>query len=114
MLFRKKKGMIDVRELASQGKIVPMGTRTLESDANSDGFVEMGSSAKATPSQTQSTPSTMNFFNTSTPSTTPEVSNSNLAERITALSSKMTKIEQRLEVIEKKLGIGDSSPPLMW
>ena len=50
----------------------------------------------------------MNFFDS------PPVENTNLVERITALSKTISKVEQRLEVIEKKLGVGDSSPSAMW
>jgi hypothetical protein len=110
MLFRKKRGMIDVGELAKQGKITPLGSKTLESDANKEGFVELGNSTSTSAPTTAS--NTMNFFDTQTPSTVPN--NSGLVDRITALSQKISKMDQRLEVIEKKLGIGDSAPPVMW
>jgi hypothetical protein len=110
MIFRKKRGMIDVRELARQGKVAPVGTKTIENQSNNDGFVEMGSQSN-TQSVSTTTPSTMNFFNTPTPTTQ---ANNNLVERITAISKAVSKMEQRLEVIEKKLGVGDSAPPVMW
>ncbi|MBT7706044.1 hypothetical protein HN747_01215 [archaeon] len=110
MIFRKKRGMIDVRELARQGKIVPMGRKTVGGDANKDGFVELGK----TNAEASATPATgsMNFFDT--PIANEPVNNSGLTERITGISKKVSKIEQRLELIEKKLGLGDSSPPMMW
>jgi len=110
MIFRKKKGMIDVGELARQGKITPMAGKTIQEDANKDGFVELGGTnptAKEEPST-----NTMNFFNT--PISSEPTNNSGLTERITGISKKVSKIEQRLELIEKKLGLGDSSPPMMW
>jgi len=114
MLFRKKRGMIDVRELSRQGRIVPMGTKTIEGQSDREGFVELGSMSSGTPVVNPTTPATsitMNFFDNPTPS--PQT-NTNLIERITAISKKVSKIEQRLEVIERKLGVGDSSPPVMW
>jgi hypothetical protein len=107
MLFRKKRGMIDVRELAKQGRIIPIGSKTLESDANKEGFVELGSTTQTSTPES----STMNFFDTPTQS---QPSNTNLIERITALSQKISKMEQRLDVVERKLGVGDSAPPVMW
>jgi hypothetical protein len=111
MLFRKKKGMIDVGELARQGKISPIGTKTLESDANRDGFVELG---KKEDSASSTSASTMNFFDAPSSVASTPVDSSGLVQRITALSQKISKMEQRMEVIEKKLGIGDSAPPVMW
>jgi hypothetical protein len=110
MIFRKKRGMIDVRELAKQGKITPMGRKTIEGDANNEGFVELGKTS--TESSPTPAASSMNFFNT--PTASEPVNNSGLAERITGISKTVSKIEQRLELIEKKLGLGDSSPPMMW
>jgi hypothetical protein len=107
MLFKKKRGMIDVRELAKQGRIIPIGSKTLESDANQEGFVGLGEKEQA-PSPAAGT---MNFFDTAA-TTTP--SNTNLIERITALSQKISKMEQRLDVVERKLGVGDAAPPVMW
>ncbi len=122
MFKRKKGGMIDVRELAKQGKITPIGTKTLEGQSNNEGFVELGGTPSVatvtTPAATTTTSSTvgtstMNFFDTPTPAPSANA-NTNLIERITAISKKVSKIEQRLEVIERKLGVGDSAPPAMW
>ena len=107
MIFKKKRGMIDVRELAKQGRIIPIGSKTLESDANQEGFVELGEKEQAS----SPTAGTMNFFDTPTPT---QPANTNLIERITALSQKISRMEQRLDVVERKLGVGDSAPPVMW
>ena len=103
MIFRKRDKMIDVGEMVRQGKITPRKSSEVVETDNS-GFVNVGSS-----SDTKSvSSSTMNFFDSA------PVDNTNLAERITALSKTISKVEQRLEVIEKKLGVGESSPPAMW
>ena len=103
MIFRKKDKMIDIGEMVKQGKITPIrGNGAIKTD--SSGFVNVGGSS----SGSSVPPSTMNFFDS------PPVENTNLVERITALSKTISKVEQRLEVIEKKLGVGDSSPSAMW
>jgi hypothetical protein len=121
MLFRKKKRMIDVRELQRRG-VVRIPKRDIVVPTNRDGFVEFG--AKATPtssSPTSSTPtsnSELFGFMDTTSSEPSNFSNSTdgydkreVDKKITNLDNKIYKLENRIEVLEKKLDINSSPSP---
>ena len=105
MIFRKKDKMIDIGEMVKQGKLTPARRESVSANTNNSEFINVKNNSSET---NQPQVGTMNFLNS------PPVENTNLVERITALSKNISKIEQRLEVIEKKLGVGESSPPAMW
>lgn len=110
MFWRKKKRMIDVRELQKQG-VAGIPQNTGEVVTNPEGFVEMGSSQPTTPS-TQAPGSGGNFFNfmdnpaSSSPS--PVSSDSDLRKisaQLSDLDNKIYKLEQRIELLERKAGV---------
>lgn len=122
MIFRKKKRMIDVRELQRRGVVrIPKQNLVIPTDSN--GFVELGASSKTTtPEQSTDSSATSNstFFNfmessPSTPSTTEtfntESDGYNKREvdtKIVELDNKIYKLEQRVELLEKKLSVNQS------
>jgi len=114
MLFKKKKRMIDVRELQKRG-VVRIPKKDIVVPTNRDGFVEFGTSSKSTP-QTQSTNSELFGF-IDTPSTNQQ-STIESSSRITDLDNKIYKLEQRIELLEKKLDINKPTEsnlgPMGW
>ncbi|MCH7850140.1 MAG: hypothetical protein IH845_00675 [Nanoarchaeota archaeon] len=125
MIFKKRKGMIDLRELQKRG-VVRIPRRDIIIPTNSDGFVELKGTTKNNPSTSENStkPSSNNFFNflESSPtepamdSFTPESSNNfsnqidgydkrEVDEKIVNLDNKIYKLEQRLELVERKLDI---------
>jgi len=114
MLFRKKKRMIDVRELQRRG-VVRIPKQDVVVPTDRDGFVEFGNRTKQTNTETSSSPSSNSEFfgfmdSTSSTSSTPTAStNKDESERITALDNKIYKLENRIELLEKKLDISQSS-----
>ena len=118
MIFRKKKRMIDVRELQRRG-VVRIPKQNIVIPTDSSGFVELGATSKpTTPAPpTESPSSKSDFFNfmgntSSTPSTTEtfgtESDGYNKREvdtKITELDNKIYKLEQRTELLEKKLDV---------
>lgn len=101
MLFGKKKDMIDVRELQRRG-VVRIPKQDVVVPTNRDGFVEMGSAGNKANTKTQSSSNTEFFGFMDQKSSTPGRDES---ERITALDNKIYKLEQRIELLEKKLDI---------
>ena len=121
MLFRKKKRMIDVRELQRRG-VVRIPKRDIVVPTNRDGFVEFGSKATPTPSNSTSSAPTSNselfgFMDTTSSapsnfsSSTDGYDKREVDEKITTLDNKVYKLENRIEVLEKKLDINSSPSP---
>ena len=109
MIFRKKKRMIDVRELQRRGVVrIPKQDVVIPTDR--DGFVEFGSGLKSTNPQTTSPSSNTEFFGFMN-STSPASTNRAESERISELDNKIYKLENRIELLEKKLDINQSSEP---
>ena len=109
MIFGKKKKMIDVRELQRRG-VVRIPRKDIVVPTNRDGFVEFGTNAKPKPQS--STSSNTEFFGfMDTTDNGPQVTSQSRAEsqRITNLDNKIYKLEQRIELLEKKLDINSSS-----
>ena len=119
MIFGKKRKMIDVRELQRRG-VVRIPKKDIVVPTNREGFVEFGANAQPITPQTDSTetsrPSVMDFLGTSPATTTPPedpaVSENGMeSERITELDNKIYKLEQRIELLERKLDINPQSEP---
>jgi len=115
MIFKKKKGMIDVRELQRRG-VVRLPKKDLVIPTNNDGFVELGSSSQP---QTDSSTSSSNtdffgFTDSSSDSTdsfstqTDGYDKKEVDVKITDLDNKIYKLEQRIELLERKLDISSS------
>ena len=116
MLFRKKRDMIDVRELQRRG-VVRIPKQDIVVPTNRDGFIEMGSggSPTNTDAPTTNTPTTntelFGFMDqTSSPAGT-SITGRDESERITALDNKIYKLENRIELLEKKLEVNQPSEP---
>ena len=114
MLFRKKKRMIDVRELQRRG-VVRIPKQDVVVPTDRDGFVEFGSTSKPINTETSSpTPSSntelFGFMDSSSSTSTPVTSTGrDDSERVTELDNKIYKLEQRIELLEKKLDINQPS-----
>lgn len=130
MFFQKRKEMVDIRDLPR--KNAAFGKSFVPKDGL--GFVDLTKKrvlpseirrqkmglASSTPAPSSST-STFSFFDTPTPSASPSfapVSSSSsdtdemlrkISMQISDLDSKIYKIEQRVELLERKAGITDSS-----
>jgi hypothetical protein len=137
MFFKKKKRMIDLRELQRRGVVVraPQNRNIVPTD--SDGFVELGSgdsgssvansivsgsdsSSTSSGSTGSSSSSFFGFMGDSDSSgtgassslssdTTPSEDLRKISAQLGDLDNKIYKIEQRIELLERKAGVGDSS-----
>ena len=118
MLFKKKKRMIDVRELQKRG-VVRIPKKDIVVPTNRDGFVEFGANGKSTP-QTPSTNSELfGFANMASSSSSPDGYTKREADAKTVgLDNKIYKLEQRIELLEKKLDISKPAEsnlgPMGW
>jgi hypothetical protein len=113
MLFVKKKKMIDVRELQRRG-VVRIPKQDIVVPTDREGFVEFGSNAQSiqttqTSEETSPTPNVMDFLGSSSAAAVPSSSNHAESERITELDNKIYKLEQRIELLEKKLDVNQPS-----
>ena len=122
MFWKRKKKMIDICELQRRGAMhIPRND--IEIPTNKEGFVELGksSSTPAIPPSTTSSESAGNFLNfmdnssslsqnSSTPAfTDTQTPSSNLRKistQISDLDNKIYKLEQRIELLERKFDIG--------
>jgi hypothetical protein len=114
MIFRKKRGMIDVRELQKRGVVViPKEEIVIPTDK--EGFVDLRQESKPASVKTERSPtSTASFFgfgsnsSESTPSFSSQSDGYNRREvdtKITDLDNKIYKLEQRIELLERKVGV---------
>ena len=115
MLFRKKKRMIDVRELQRRG-VVRIPKQDVVVPTDREGFVEFGSTSKPINTETSSpTPSSntefFGFMDSSPTSTPPTTTDREESERVTELDNKIYKLENRIELLEKKLDVNQPSEP---
>ncbi len=110
-MFKKKKGMIDVRELQRRGIVKAPKKEEPEIPTNREGFVEIeGSSKPAYPTffknQSESSVKSNSF------STEKEgYSKREVDTKITELDNKIYKLEQRIELLERKNGVNQSNFP---
>lgn len=126
MFFKKKRRMIDVRELQKRG-VVRIPKDDIVIPTNQDGFVELGNDKKLNqnPQSSSTSPSSntefFGFMDSSADSTSPDSTPSEFStesdgynkrevdEKITDLDNKIYKLENRIELLEKKLNINQSS-----
>jgi hypothetical protein len=119
MFFRKKKRMIDVRELQKRGVVrIPKNDVVVPTDQ--DGFIEFGEKSKTASTETTPTASSnselFGFMDTASPSAPATSTDRGDSERMTELDNKIYKLENRIELLEKKLDISqpeDSSVGVM-
>lgn len=108
MFFKKKKDMVDIRELQKRG-VVRIPKKNEVVPTNKDGYVEFGSSKSDSSLKEGGNKeffgysSKANFSNEKDGYNKKEVD-----EMIIKLDNKIYKLEQRLEVIERKVGVGNS------
>jgi hypothetical protein len=109
MFFKKKKRMIDVRELQKRGVVrIPKQDTIIPTD--NEGFIEFGKKSETASVGTTSVPaassnSELFGFMDTTSSPTSTSTNREESERITQLDNKIYKLENRIELLEKKLDI---------
>ncbi len=103
MIF-KKKGMIDVGELQRQGKITPVNHEVnVQSDKN--GFVDMKSANN----------NTRFYGNTEDKNSEGTYNKREVDEKMQKLDSLIYKLEQRIELLERKVGIDNNpTPSINW
>ena len=120
MLFRKKKRMIDVRELQKRGVVrIPKNDVVVPTDQ--DGFIEFGEKSGTTSTETSPPAASSNselfgFMDTASPATPATSTGRDDSERMTELDNKIYKLENRIELLEKKLDVSqpeDSSVGVM-
>ena len=112
MLFKKRKRMIDVRELQRRGVVrIPKEDVMIPTDSN--GFVEIGSPKSSTTQSQGSGSSNADFFgfigNSSASETAQGTDGYGKREvdgKVVNLDNKIYKLEQRIELLEKKLNVG--------
>jgi len=116
MLFRKEKGMVDIRELQKRG-VVRIPKDDMIIPTNKEGFVELG---KQSPSSNDSSSNAEFFgFMGSSPKPTPSTDSFStqdegynrreVDEKVTGLDNKIYKLENRIELLERKLNISQNS-----
>jgi hypothetical protein len=113
MLFKKKKRMIDVRELQKRG-VVRLPKKDIVVPTNKEGFVEFGTSSKKTTTSTpQSNSDLFGFANmtSSSASSTEGYTKREVDTKMVDLDNKIYKLEQRIELLEKKLDINKPNEP---
>ncbi|RMD45430.1 hypothetical protein D6829_02350 [Candidatus Pacearchaeota archaeon] len=93
MLFKKRKGMIDISKLQKKGVISASKNET-NLPPTKDGFIELGKNSQEDGQK--------------------EVySKREIDSKITDLDNKIYRLEQRIELLEKKLGVENKSPGLI-
>jgi hypothetical protein len=116
MFFKKKKD-VDLRELQKRGLIrVPKKEVEIETDRN--GFVDLRNTSTTSEGSTSENSSTeSNFFNfmDNTSSSLPaskqdsEKEKRETTRKFEEMDNKIYKLEQRIELLERKVGVGNSS-----
>jgi predicted ribosome quality control (RQC) complex YloA/Tae2 family protein len=111
-MFKRKKRMVDVRELQRRG-VVRLPKKDILVPTNREGFVEFGAKAQAetTSSQPQTNTEFFGFAETTTSETQTTNQGRDESQRITDLDNKIYKLEQRIELLEKKLDINQPQTP---
>jgi len=132
MFWKKRKRVIDIRELQRKGLIrIPINPiKPTEMPTDADGFVELGKNSVmknnliSTPNSRNSNPTPksnsdffgfMDFSNspnssgTLSSSTTPSEDLRKISGQLADLDNKLYKMEQRIELLEKKLDVGSAS-----
>ena len=107
MFWKKKKNMVDLRDLSRSRAIIPQKQPTLST--TKEGFVQMGETLKTTTPESE--PSVLGFLDNPASTSTTTLSSSSddvrkLTERIERLDNLLYKLEQRIELLERKVGVG--------
>ena len=127
MLFGKKKkkvkgdGMIDVGRLQQRGRVLGPDTASPQLDTDKDGFAVVGNDSSAQPSASsapaagsESVLQSSSFMDMTAPAAQPSTSFSTekdgyskreVDSKVQELDRLIYKLEQRLEVLEKKAGV---------
>ncbi|MFA5484869.1 MAG: hypothetical protein WC260_01290 [Candidatus Pacearchaeota archaeon] len=106
MIFNRRKKMIDIGELQKQGKIRPPQETQTEIPTNKDGFIEINT-------QTKEKKSEVNFFgfmdeeDTNNKTNSEYYSKREIDSKIQKLDNLIYKLEQRIELIERKLHVNE-------
>ena len=123
MLFsRKKKGMIDVGELVKQGKVRKAGDSLPDFNTNKDGFVDMGHPSNSSEKKVVKTNGFgggsgagggfIDFMNVGSSGGGDgggeEYSKKEVDSKIQKLDTMIYKLEQRVELLERKAGVNSS------
>jgi len=115
MFGKKKRGMIDVRELARQGKVRKEEGDLPDFHANKEGFVDMSHPVNRSDDEVSgSSDSSMNFMDVGSGSSgfsseADGYSKREVDAKIEKLDSTIYKLEQRIELLERKAGVETSS-----
>ncbi|MGC9309718.1 MAG: hypothetical protein ACP5D2_03435 [Candidatus Nanoarchaeia archaeon] len=118
-LFRKKKGMIDVRKMKKQGwSREQEGSQKVTPPASSSGYVDLhANSQQAGQPNQQTSPSQGGFLSFMDNSSQSQQSSEQEGDwqkkvdrRLEELDNKLYKIEQRLELLERKAGLQNTGP----
>jgi hypothetical protein len=126
-LFRKKKKMIDLRDLQKKGIMkLPVRQAQPEVTTDKDGFIQAGqqkmqpmagmTGTSGTGTTQSSGGSFLNFMDSSSlqssnqnsisSMTTPSEDLRKISAQISDLDNKIYKLEQRIELLERKVGVG--------
>ena len=127
MIFKKKRPMIDVRELQRRGVVRLPKDNDPEIQTDNDGFVNIGESSSPSQPESSNPLSNNDLFglagaastSSSTDSFSTQTDGYNKREvdaKITNLDNKIYKLEQRMELLERKAGVnqGQSVGPAGW
>jgi len=108
-MFFKKKKMIDIAELQRRGRIrMPKGD--VEVETNKEGFVEVDAKKDAPISFFENPSQNASGFSTEQDG----YSKREVDARIEALDNKVYKLEQRIELLERKAGVNQPVSGIGW
>ncbi len=115
-ILRRNKKMIDIREMQRRGIIkIPPTTQQKNVPTNNEGFVDFSQQETTETPQIQSNTSFFGFMDNPTTSNNTTTSNGTnnssdeirkISSQLSDLDNKLYKMEQRIEVLEKKSSIG--------
>lgn len=122
-MFLKRKKMVDLADLPKRNVNLPHGKTFVPKDGC--GFVDLtkkrmlpseirDAKKEATQQEPSQTDNSFSFFDTPVQSAQTNNSNSDdlirkVSSQISDLDTKLYKLEQRIELLERKAGVGDSS-----
>src|SRR3989344_4114137 len=116
MIFKKNKKMIDVRELQRRG-VVKLPEKEIVIPTDKTGFVDFSGKGDSVIKKSSKSQNNADFFgftgikrgSGSLSSSTGEgYDKREVDEKVTNLDNKIYKLEQRIELLERKLGVGSS------
>lgn len=95
MIFGRKKDMVDIGELQRQGRVVLPENNTKVIETDDDGFIDASNmTANIKPTENSRQDDTVK-----------------LNARIQEMDRIIYKLEQRVELLERKLGLDNNMPP---